>query len=201
MGTIRKPASMAVSSFLDKPGQFHFLVNLADEQPAKKTGELIDGIRLELACLAGTDETQVKRTFDPILYNPSESNRDGGAFKNLIQARAADACCIMPDAAADTEVEVDWSKAKGAQVIAYVIPSKDPKFFEIDGAHIYHVDDPEVSHVPKNEAMLRLIPAHMRRIKQAPPAGKQSKTANAASKTPPTTVTKPAEETFDPDNL
>lgn len=201
MATYKKPASMAVSSFLEKIGQYHFLVNLIDEQPTKRDGGALDGIRLELTVLAGTEESQIKRTFDPVLFNPSENHKDGGEFATRVHLRAADACCLLPNVAAGAEVEIDWSKGKGSQLIAFTKLNKDNRI-EIDGAHIYHVDDPEVAHVPKNEKMLALLPANKRRVqaKQAPAkSAATGKPAPTGPSTPATTVTAPA--TYNPDDL
>lgn len=208
MATYKKPASMETSSFLDKEGQFHFLVNNIDEQPiSKKDNSAMDGIKVELSCIGGNEPSQVKRLFDPILFNPSEAHRDGGEFATRIHLRLADACCLLGKANAGDDVEIDWSKAKGSQIVAFVKleTGKDGKArLGIDGAHIYHVDDPEVAHVPKNEAMLKLLPADRRRAKpaaaKAAAAAKPAATGKPAPTTPATTVT-PVEQTVDLDNI
>lgn len=206
MATYKKPASMETSSFLDKEGQFHFLVNNIDEQPiSKKDNSAMDGIKVELSCIGGNEPSQVKRLFDPILFNPSEAHRDGGEFATRIHLRLADACCLLGKANAGDDVEIDWSKAKGSQIVAFVKleTGKDGKArLGIDGAHIYHVDDPEVAHVPKNEAMLKLLPADRRRAKPAAAkaAAKPAATGKPAPTTSATTVT-PVEQTVDLDNI
>lgn len=211
MATMKRPANTEASSFLEKEGQYHCLVNVVDEQPTKKSGELMDGIRFTLSVLAGTDASQVKRTFDPLLFNPSESHRDGGEFANKVQWRMADACNLIPPNGA-AEVEIDWQKAKSAQVVVYVSfgKAKDGKepMLGIDGAHIYHVDDPEVAHVPKSEPHLKLLPAGARRkapsaaatAKSAAPAANKPAATGKPAPVPPTTTAAPV-ETFDPDNL
>jgi len=212
MATYKKPASMAVSTFLDKPGWFHFLVNLIDEQPTKRDGGAIDGIRVECTCLGGTEASQEKRSFDPVLFNPSENHKDGGEFATRVHLRLADACCF-PLPAAGEEVDIDWSKAKGSQIVALVKLSKGQdgkERLEIDGAHIYHVDDPDVKEIPKNQKMLALLPASKRRLSKdsndarnqpAKPANKAGGTGKPAPTTPPTITTAPAAATFNPDDL
>lgn len=211
MATMKRPANTEASSFLEKEGQYHCLVNVVDEQPTKKDGSLLDGNRFTLSILAGTEQSQVKRTFDPLLFNPNESHRDGGEFANKVQWRMADACNLIPPNGA-AEVEIDWQKAKSAQIVVFVSlgKPKDGKdgMLGIDGAHIYHVDDPEVAHVPKSEPHLKLIPAGYRR--KAPAAAAPPKQTAAATKpaatnkpspvTPPTTTATPA-ATFNPDDL
>lgn len=206
MATYKKPASMETSSFIDKEGQYHLLVNLVDEQPLSKDNAALDGIGLEASCIGGNEPSQVKRTFRQTLFNPSENHRDGGEFATRVHLRLADACGLLGNADADEEVEIDWSKAKGAQIVVYLKTEigKDKKErLQIDGAHIYHVDDPEVAHVPKNEQMLKLLPAAMRRKQSAPPADKKStppKSGNAGKvSTPPTTTTQSA--TYNPDDI
>ena len=213
MATYKKPASMAVSSFLDKPGWYHFLVNLVDEQPTKKDGGALDGIRLEMTVQGGTEASQEKRTFDPVLFNPSENHKDGGEFATRVHLRLADAC-NFPLPGPGEDVEIDWSKARGNQIVACIKLSKgndNKERLEIDGAHIYHVDDPEVAAIPKNEKMLGLLPAAKRRVQPAAnkqtgsqaankqPAGKSSAASSSATP-PPTTTTQKAAE-FDPNEL
>lgn len=205
MATYKKPGSLAVTQFIDKPGQFHFLVNNIDEAPTKQDGSSIDAIKLDLTVQGGTDETQIKKAFSPLLFNPSESHRDGGEFSTKVHLRLADACGLLPKAEADEEVEIDWSKARGRQIIAFVKFGKkkegeEPRL-EIDGAHIYHVDDPEAKHVPTNKAVLALLPASLRRIStdphdarnQKPVANGNGKAANgAAANGAASSVNKPA---------
>lgn len=199
MATYKRPGSLAVTQFMDKPGWSHFLVNEIDEQPTKQGGESLDGIKLDLTCVGGADETQVKKAFMPLLFNPSESHRDGGEFATKVHLRLADACCLLGNTAAGEEVDIDWSKARGRQIIALLKLGKandaGERRLEIDGAHIYHVDDPEVSHVPKNNATLTLLPAGLRRA--APKAAAATKPAanGAANKVAPSATGKPAPTT------
>lgn len=206
MAIMKRPASTEASSFLEKEGQYHFLVSVIDEQPTKRDGGLLDGIRFTLSVLAGTDPSQVKRQFDPILFNPSENNKDGGEYLNRVQWRMADACSLIPASGA-AEVEIDWQKAKASQIVAFVRfgkaqEGKEPRL-ELDGAHIYHVDDPEVSYVPKSEPHLKLLPASKRWKTAAttkPVANKPAGTGKPAPVTPPTTTAEPV-ATYDPDNI
>lgn len=204
MATYKKPASMETSGFLEKEGQYHFLVSNIDEQPLNKDNSPVDAIRVEMSCVGGTDASQVKRLFNQNLFNPAESHRDGGEFASRVHLRLADACCLMGKAEAGDEVEIDWSKAKGAQIVAFckIEKGKDGKDrLQIDGAHIYHVDDPEVAHVPKNEKMLALLPPDRRRVqKKEPPKQTQKPNGTGKATTPPTT-TAAANQTFDPNDL
>lgn len=198
----RQPTSMDVTSFMDKAGQFHFLVNKVDEEPTTKDGAALDGIRVELTCQGGIcrdnpkDDSQVKRPLNVLLFNPSESHRDGGEFATKVHLRLADACCLLPKADAGEEVDIDWSKAAGRQIVAFVNFSKPKEgkepMLQIDGAHIYHVDDPNVAHVPKNQAVLKLLPAALRRMttdkndarNQQPTAGAKAASNPAKSASP-----------------
>lgn len=193
MATYKKPSNMGVLQFIDQPGWYHLLVNNINEEPQKNNGEVMDAIRVETVCQAGTNPEQAKKSFSPLLFNPSEGDSDGGEFKSKIHLRLADALCLLPPASAGEEVEIDWQKAKGRQFIALAKWGKErngEKFMEIDGAHIYHVDDPDVAKVPKNMQAVNLMPASMRRIStdpnnarnHAPAANGNGKSATAANK-------------------
>ena len=169
MATLKMPASgLDNTQLVKRPGWFHFIVDKADEQPTKKqTGELIDKIHIQATCQGGTDKTQEKGQFGFWLRNPSESHKDGGEFCAKIQGRFADALCILPHAEPGEEVDVPWAKSGGRQFIASLTLQKGTDGVErldLDGSEVYHVDDPAVAHVPKNQAVLKLLPAALRRL-------------------------------------
>lgn len=163
------PQSTEVSSFLDKPGWFHFAIVSIDEQPVSKKNELMDAIRPSLTVLNGTDASQVKRTTAQLLNNPSEAHSDGGEFAARVQARFAKACGILPAAKPGEMVEIDWQRAIGMQVVALIKMDKGDKgeFPKIDGAHIYSLDDADCAHVPLAEAAVNLMPGMLAKVKAA----------------------------------
>jgi len=178
----KQPASMEVSSFLDKPGSFHFMVKRIDEDPTGKDGGQLDGIKVEMTVRDGTDKSQIKREFNPILFNPSESHKDGGEFATKVHLRLADALGLFKPVAPGEEVEIDWTKAGGRQLVAHVKHGRakegqEPRL-EIDGAHIYHVDDPEVATVPKDLPAISVLPAALRRISKDPANARNQKPVN-----------------------
>lgn len=189
----KQPASLEVTQYLDAPGRYLFLVNDIDEEPTKHNGEVQDAIKLDMTVEGGecdkgvsSIDIQMKRSFSPLLFNPKESHRDGGEFAAKVHLRLADACGILPKAAPGEEIEIDWSKARGRVIVAFVKWSREKegqdRRLEIDGAHIYHVDDNEVAHVPKNNKVLGLLPPALRRIQKGA-AGATNKAPATGAKT------------------
>ena len=46
-----KPQDTSVSSFIDRPGQYHFLVTNVEEDPKDKHGNLINGAAVKVVML------------------------------------------------------------------------------------------------------------------------------------------------------
>lgn len=160
------PDDLKASSFVEKEGKYHILVTAVIEEPTKENGELIDAIQLEGICEGGTDPSQAKKSLQIKFFNGT-SDKDGGAFAAKKQLRLADACNLLKPAKPGQEVEVDWKKAAGSQIIVYLKKS-DKGYMELDRLHVYHIDDPEVADVPKNMQAVKLIPAANRRMGSDP---------------------------------
>lgn len=156
------PDDLKASSMIEKDGKYHILVTAVHEEPTKESGELIDGIQLEGTCEGGTEPSQVKKSIKMTLFNGA-NDRDGGVFATKKQLRLADACNCLKPTKPGQDVEVDWSKAAGAQIIIYLKKS-EKGYMEMDRLHVYHIDDPEVADVPKNAKTLALIPPAKRRM-------------------------------------
>jgi len=161
------PENTDASNFLDQAGQYHFVITAIDESPTDRNDKMVDAIELSLTVLSGTDSGQKKKKLSgqgTRLTNPNEGHRDGGEFCARIQARLALAVGILPDAKPGEMVDIDWQAAIGQQIVAFVKEdhykdsNDNPRIsYKIDGAHIYGVGDPDVAHVPKDEAALKLI--------------------------------------------
>lgn len=177
------PESYDVSSFLDKPGQYHVAVDRVEENPVSKGGKLLDGIRLHFQVLAGTDPTQAKRSHGEVIFSPSMDAKDGGEFARKKIGRLIRALELHDKKTGELAekcraVSIDWEEARGRQMVVFIVPQdgNEAKYVEVQGAHFYKVSDPEVSHVPKCERSLKLMGATqtsqqtVRQQQQSPPA-------------------------------
>lgn len=160
MAAYTMPDSMEVSSFLDKPGWYHFAVVDINENPTSQKGELVDALKLHVQVLDGTEASQKKRDFNPWLNNPNPSHKDGGAFCARVHLRLARALGILPSAKPGEAVEIVWANGVGRQFVAKIGTRKSDdgrENMQIDGAHIYHVSDDEVRDIPKDANALKLM--------------------------------------------
>lgn len=165
MANYDMPGDFSQSSFLDKEGQYHFMVTDVNEHPTSKNGDLIDGIKLTVAVLAGTDPSQERRNHSETIFNPSPTSRDGGNFARLKIGRLIRALGLLDkrtgrpcEELRGQAVEIDWQSAKGKQFVATIEhQERDPRYVQVSGAHFYKVTDSEVAAVPKNAKALQLV--------------------------------------------
>lgn len=160
----------SAGKFLDRPGKYHAVITAYDEPVRnKKTGDIVANSICEWHCevLAGTIEGQEGKTFRLAFFRPNPNNKDGGAFVRKILDRALLAVGVIGDTDKGREVELGPSDFVGRQFVVEL--EKKDKYIDLKGAEIYHVDDPEVSEVSKNEKALKGIPARYRRIAGSPP--------------------------------
>lgn len=165
MANYDMPSDFSQSSYLDKGGQFHFMVTGVDEHPTSKNGDFIDGIKLTVAVLAGTDPSQERRNHSETIFNPSPTSKDGGNFARLKIGRLIRALGLLDkrtgrpcEELRGQAVEIDWQSAKGKQFVATIEhQERDPRYVQVAGAHFYKVTDPEVAEVPKNAKALQLV--------------------------------------------
>lgn len=159
------PESYDVSSFLDKPGQYHVAVDRVEENPVSKAGKLCEGVRVHFQVLAGTDPSQAKRSHGELVFGPSLDSKDGGEFARKKIGRLIRALGLHDKQSGKLaeqcrSVQIDWEEARGRQMVVFIVPQEDePKYVQVQGAHFYKVDDPEVAHVPKCERSLKLMGA------------------------------------------
>lgn len=173
------PESYELSSYLDKPGQYHVAVDRVEENPVSKGGKLLDGIRIHFQVLAGTDSSQAKRQHNEVIFAPSMDSKDGGEFARkkigrLIRALGLHDTQTGNLAEQCRSVKIDWEEARGKQMVVFIVPQdgEEAKYVQVQGAHFYKVTDSEVAHVPKCERSLKLMGAvaPQQPAKQAQPA-------------------------------
>lgn len=174
--------------WLDQDGWYHLAVEAASEYPTKNDGTLIDNalFRLDCRALAGTAPKCEDKNCDITLYAPSSTHKDGGEFAHKKIDRTLIALNVIDPQDRNKRVEIDVSKFEGQQFLVKLSKREGYRRLDLDGANIYHVDDPEATHVPRNAKALKLIPPEHRRIGGRPAV-------------PPTT--KPAAKPVDVDSL
>lgn len=169
--------------WLDQEGWYHFVVLAASETPTKRDGTLIPGAigKLEVACLASTVPGQEDKTTEITLFPPSANHKDGGDFARKVLDRTWLALGLMTQQQIETKakVRIDLNQAVSRQFIARM--AKDEKYLRLNGADIYHVDDPQVKDQPKNAAALRALPPSQRLISERAETKPAPSTAAAAA--------------------
>ena len=93
----------------------------------------------------------------------------------------------------EKDLDLDLRQCVGRQFVARMEMDDDGKNLNLAYADIYHVDDPAVKEVPKNEAALKLLPPALRRIGQRPAKDDKAKGPTEKKAEP----SKPAAEEFD----
>jgi hypothetical protein len=175
--------------FLSEPGTYHLAVTAVDENVTNKDGQLIDNaaFRIHVEVLDGTVAGQKEKTKDIIFFHPKPSQANGGAFARKRIDRLFLAANLMGmDAVGGKEVVFDLSKMVGQQIVAKFQMDDDNKYVELAFADIFHVDDLAVKDIPKDKAMMALIPSGCRW-----PSGK-APGADDAEKAAASQVQKPA---------
>lgn len=164
----------AGGKFLDQTGTYHFCITAMDENPQKKDGSLIDNafFRAHLTALAGTVDGQKDQTVDLCFFYPKPSSKDQGAFATKQIDRFFLSTGIINENLKGQEVDIDLQAAVGRQIIAKLELDQDGKHLRLAYADVFHVDDPAVSAIPKDENALKLLPASQRMIGGKKPAAK-----------------------------
>lgn len=171
--------------FLSEPGTYHFCITDATESPTNKSGALIDNaaFRVTVEALGGTAAGQENKCCDLLFFHPKPTDKNEGAFARKKIDRFLLAVGLVGDDDKDREVDIDLAKCVGRQFVAKMEADEDnARFLRVAFADIYHVDDPAVKAVPKNEAALKLIPASLRKIGSQPVKPAASKSNGAAAK-------------------
>lgn len=154
------------SEFLKAPGKYHVLI--ADHRcnrMAKDT--IIDGNTLDCVVQAGTTKDQEDKKFGLTFHNPKITMSDKGKswFRRKISALLV-ACNLIEPAKLGGTCNKDWPDMVGSQIIVDLVHDDDGKFLDLNFANIYHVDDPRVADVPKNQAVIDLLPPDKRHGKE-----------------------------------
>lgn len=181
-------------SFLTEPGTYHFSVLNVDEQPQSRGGQLIDGFRVDMDVVAGS---QSKKQVEVVFFNPKLTDKNGGEMAKKKQARFVIATGLLQAAKPGERVTVDLQQAKGRQLVATMSKRKsqdgDKEYIDLNFADIWHVDDPAAPNCERNQDALKLLPKSLRRDaasfqKQAAGNGRASGNGHAQQQQKPPTA-------------
>lgn len=156
-------------NFLDTEGTFHTVVTEIKEGEGQN-GNPMDGITVYMDVLAGTVEGCARQTTIQSLFAPNltESPENQERSKKALAAFFIATGTLVPSQLGKP-VKVPVQDAVGKQLVVklvrkmnkndqtgkYDVPSK---FLKINFHDIYHVDDPDVASIPKNEDAMSMIP-------------------------------------------
>lgn len=168
--------------YANKPGKFHFMIVQAVANPAKKDGTPMMGcLQIDMEIVAGTDPTQVGKTFEARLWKGKPDDKDKGEMAN--KKLSCLSVALGGQHVPKGKGGIDIANITARQIVAELAmrPGSDGKErLDISYANIFHVDDENVKDVPKNPEYLSLIPKHFRRD----PSLLANAVANAITGTP-----------------
>jgi|AGTN01.2.fsa_nt_gi hypothetical protein len=147
---------------LPPKGTYHLIVTNVDDSCDK-----VDGLKLTMQCLSGTNAEGFDKVFTDTLFFPKADAKDGGKFATKRLARLLLASGAITEAQLGSDLDVDWQWLAGRQFIAKVSNrtyqdknGNDRTSAELDGMGIWHLEDPEVAAIPKNNAMAETFLKH-----------------------------------------
>ena len=149
--------------FVSEEGLYHFVISRIDDKPTNKDNVPLDNafftayMKVVASTVKGQEEKEHRQTF----YFKNESHRDGGAFSQKILDRFFLAVGVLTPETIGEQVNFEWEDLVGRQLLAK-IKKNNKGYADIEGASTFHVDDPDASGYPKNDAYLKMIPAPLR---------------------------------------
>jgi hypothetical protein len=183
--------------YLTEPGFYHFLVLDTNEKPTNKDGVPIDGglFSVTLGVLDGTTAGQKDKVSNVTFRRgkPGDEGSEKFARKRNDRFFLATGLLTLQQIESRARVSIDIAKANGQQLVAkYTKEKPEDKYANLEFAEIYHVDDPAVAHVPKDQkALSTILPA------KRWPGGTAPGTAAPATAAAPSTPTAPPATEFD----
>ena len=154
-------------NYLSEPGTYHFLVKDVKEGVGPK-GNAIDGFSLELETLAGTTDDCKGKVHSETLFAPNVTHKETA---QLAARRRLAAFFIATDLMGPSSLgkrqSIELVNAADRQIVMKLVRQMEKdddgkftvptKYLQIDYASIYHVDDPEVADIPKDQDAISLI--------------------------------------------
>ena len=172
-----QPDEFGGDAFLNAPGTYH--MTILDVKTEDKDGAMIEGFRVDMAVLDGTQKDQRDKKFSATLFNGKSSQKDGGRFARQRQAAMFVASGIIGPEHIPMLLEkklrgIDLPKMKGRQLVVTLgeqeyndkKTNEKKKSLNILGQSIFHVDDPNAAAFPKDMKAISILPKSLRRTAQ-----------------------------------
>jgi len=183
MGTVSYTTGndMSGGKFLDTPGEFHMIVEEVAWPPVDKDGcELVKRLfDLKVKVLAGPAGSEGKEATLKF-WKPN-----GNEFKQKLVDRALLACAIVKPDQTNADVQIDLDSFPGRQLFCKLTRQEDnEKYLQLSFLDIYHVDDPETAHYPRDADAIAGIEPSLRwstKTKESKPAEKPNESKPAKS--------------------
>lgn len=158
------------SQHLKAPGDYHFLITHASEQPTSSKGALIPNAILQLQ-LTVAEGPQKDRTLDMTFFGlKADASAKAKEWHNRKLIRIAYAAGLIGNANLMGKMgPIEFTQAKGRQVLMSVEQRTDKdgaktEYLDMVFANVWHVDDPSApKDVAKNTGLINLLPATLRR--------------------------------------
>lgn len=184
------------SQFLKDEGIYHLAVINAEEEAkykrGEKAGQFRNGFCLELEVLAGPHQKKMVEIFG---RNPNLNHKDKGEFCRKIQGRILEAIAVINPSHYGKQATIELVREEGGKTVVTVLgrqciarfKKNEDGYLELDGANIWHVDDPSADKCELNDGALKLLPASVRRKPEsfAKPGATTTNGAAGKASTPP----------------
>lgn len=149
--------------YASKPGKYHVVVTEFTENPTKKDHTPINNaaVRVTYEILNGTDPDEKGKSGNVLFFEPKKP--DDFNSKKLTRLVVA----LTGNHKPGEETELTEADAVGRQMVLDLATerSEDGKYENLNIKYLglYHVDDPEVRDVPKDQEYISLIPDELRK--------------------------------------
>jgi hypothetical protein len=154
-------------TYLDQPGTFHLLINEVHDG-CGPNGNPIEGFSIECEVMAGTVEDCAGKKVGITIWKPNLT-RSENSIK--MAKRIGAAFFIATDVINPNQLgksgAIDCNLSNGRQFVAKLVrqtdkEGKETKFLQPNYSDIFHVDDPEVDTIPKDQEALKIIAKELR---------------------------------------
>lgn len=156
--------------YLREPGTYHLLIKQYKEGLSSKD-EPMDGSTIEMTVLDGNVSDQQKKEVSVTLWHLriDKSIEEQGVTQRALTNFFIASNVIEDPAKLGDEIEIDPTLSEGHQIVMKLarprkkgengkyVEDMESKFLQINFSDIWHVDDPEVAKIPKNDRAIKMI--------------------------------------------
>ena len=161
------------SQFLKDEGVFHLAVINAEEEAkykrGDKSGQFRNGFALDFEVLSpGPHQKKMVEVFG---RNPNLNHKDKGEFCRKLQGRILEAIGVINPSHYGKQTTIELVRQDGDKSVVTVMgrqciakfKKNEDGYLELDGANIWHIDDPSAEKCERLESAVSLLPKSVRR--------------------------------------